>query len=572
MEPKLNINQNKDDAKVYNDPLGFKESNAAERQNRFLSLRKNKKMRIAMPKTEDEKIKEKYELNQNSFDASDSVIQNFFNSQEKTAVLYDLISNKNFNNMNIGNPEINLIKFIIVQCINYYKSEEDNKEVLKKFFTDTILTNLIDIMNIFKKDNIIVYSISRLLEKLTDDSYSITKLITLNSSSLQKIFDCLSFVNLEVVPEILKLIYNCYITDEEAVNPNCNIGVFVFDSLNKFISENDIEKNKIFLNSPYFKILISFLDLLINDNTKEVYKEFDSDKKNNIIFVLLVLCRDTLDENLKLDSHAGLKKLLDIIKDENELDVRKFGICEIVSTFLPHIKLESNNPEIVLYSMKILDKFSYLCDTHEFIKLDLINQIEQILLTFIDMNENRSNPKLFYKNYSKTIIGDILSSISYIILNSMADYDDPDLKNEWQDYIVNQTRIIEYLTSCLKINDIEEENLVNVYGFFKDFLDDGVEKDRFLKLILSNFIEIGLVENLKNNLIIKKYGIIQEILEISLMMLQKADKLKGDQVNFIRVYLEKKGFVEMLTTIEGNDFGNSKNSELAQNIRENFLK
>ena len=570
MEPKLNINQK--DEKVYNDPLGFKESNTAERQNRFLSLRKNKKMRIAMPKTEDEKIKEKYELNQNSFDASDSVIQNFFNSQEKTAVLYDLISNKNFNNMNIGNSEINLIKFIIVQCINYYKSEEDNKEALKKFFTDTILTNLIDIMNIFKKDNIIVYNISRLLEKLTDDSYSITKLITLNSSSLQKIFDCLSFVNLEVAPEILKLIYNCYITDEEAVNPNCNIGVFVFDSLNKFISENDIEKNKIFLNSPYFKILISFLDLLINDNTKEVYKNFDSFKKNNIIFVLLVLCRDTLDENLKLDSHVGLKKLLDIIKDENELDVRKFGICEIVSTFLPHIKLESNNPEIVLYSMKILDKFSYLCDTHEFIKLDLINQIEQILLTFIDMNENRSNPKLYYKNYSKAIIGDILSSISYIILNSMADYDDPDLKNEWQDYIVNQTKIIEYLTSCLKINDIEEENLVNIYGFFKDFLDDGVEKDRFLKLILSNFIEIGLVENLKNNLINKKYGIIQEILEISLMMLQKADKLKGDQVNFIRVYLEKKGFVEMLTTIEGNDFGNSKNSELAQNIRENFSK
>ena len=49
MEPKLNINQK--DEKAYNDPLGFKESNTAERQNRFLSLRKNKKMRIAMPKT-----------------------------------------------------------------------------------------------------------------------------------------------------------------------------------------------------------------------------------------------------------------------------------------------------------------------------------------------------------------------------------------------------------------------------------------------------------------------------------------------------------------------------------------
>jgi hypothetical protein len=266
-----------------------------------------------------------------------------------------------------------------VQCINYYKSEENNSEALKKFFTTTILTNLIDIMNIFKQDNIIVYNISWLLEKLTYDSYSITKLITLNSSSLQKIFECISFTNLEVTPEVLKLIYNCYMTDEEAVNPNCNIGVYVFDSLNKYISENDVEKNKIFLNSPYFKILISFLDLLINDNTKEVYKEFDSDKKNSIIFVLLVLCRDSIDENLKLDSHTGLIKLLDIIKDENELDVSKFGICEIVSTFLPHIKLESNTPEIVLNSMKILDKFSYLCDIHEFMKSDLLNQIEQIL-------------------------------------------------------------------------------------------------------------------------------------------------------------------------------------------------
>ena len=572
MEPNLNKNQNKDDEKIYNDPLGFKENNTAERQNRFLSLRKNKKIRISMPKTDDEKIKEKYELKQNSFDASDNIIQNFFNSQEKTAVLYDLIANKYFNNMNIGNSEINLIKFIIVQCINYYKSEEDNSEALKNFFTTTILTNLIDIMNIFKQDNIIVYNISWLLEKLTYDSYSITKLITLNSSSLQKIFECISFTNLEVTPEVLKLIYNCYMTDEEAVNPNCNIGVYVFDSLNKYISENDVEKNKIFLNSPYFKILISFLDLLINDKTKEVYKGFDSDKKNNIIFVLLVLCRDSIDENLKLDSHTGLIKLLDIIKDENELDVSKFGICEIVSTFLPHIKLESNTPEIVLNSMKILDKFSYLCDIHEFMKSDLLNQIEQILITFVDMNENRSNPKLYYKNYSKDTIGEILNSISYIVLNSMADYDDPDLKNEWQDYIVNKTRIIEYLTLCLKINDIEEENLANIYRFFKDFIDDGNEKDRFLKLILTNFVEIGLVENLKNNIINKKFEVIQEILEISLMMLQQADKLKGNQINFLKVYLEKKGFVEMLNTIEGMDFGNQKNSELARNIRENFFK
>ena len=93
-----------------------------------------------------------------------------------------------------------------------------------------------------------------------------------------------------------------------------------------------------------------------------------------------------------------------------------------------------------------------------------------------------------------------------------------------------------------------------------------------MKLILSNFLEIGLVENLKINIINKKYEVIQEILELSLIMLKKVDELKINQINFIKLYLEKKGFKEMLTTIEGLDFGNASNSELARNIRINFFK
>jgi hypothetical protein len=428
-------------------------------------------------------------------------------------------------------------------------------------------------MNIYKNDNNIVYSISNLLEKLTYYSNTIAKSITSNPISLQKIFDCLNFSNDQVSPEILKLIYNCYEIDEDAVNQNCNIGVYVFDNINKFSSEKNIEKNNniTFLNSTYFKMLVSFLDLLINENTEKVYKNFESVKKNNIIFILLVLCRDTIDENYKLNAHLGLIKMFDII-DEKELDVKKFGVCEIASTFLPHIILESNSADIVASSMKILEQFSYLCDINELINKDLINQIEQILLAFIDMNENRNNPKFYYKNFTKSIIGDILKSISFIILNCLADYEDEYIDNDWKDYIINETKIIEYFTLCLKIKDIDEENLVNIYSFYKDFLDDGNQKERFMKLILSNFLEIGLVENLKINIINKKYEVIQEILELSLIMLKKVDELKINQINFIKLYLEKKGFKEMLTTIEGLDFGNASNSELARNIKINFFK
>jgi hypothetical protein len=571
MEPNFNRNKNNDDEK-YTNPLAFKESKASDRQNRFLSLRKNKKMNMPIMKSGDEQIQEKYELKQDSFDSNNNIIQNFFNSQDKPTFLYQLLSSSNFNSQNSGDYDLNLIKFIIVQCLNYFKSEKDNEENLKKFFTDSIITNLTDIMCLFKKDVNIVFSIAILLRNLTRESDSITKLITLNSGNLQKIYDALENTNEHVASEILKLLYNCYFINEEAVNPNINIGVYVFNNLSNFVLNNNIEVIKNFFNSPYLGILISFLNLLINDNTKEIYKKFDSDNKNRIIYLLLVICRDALDDNLKYDAHKALKKLLDIITTPEELDVSKFGLVEVVSTFLPHLKLESNNPKIVLYSLNILDKFSYLSDTSQLIKLDLINQIEQILLTIIDINENIKNPKPYYKYYSKEIISKMLGSISYIISNAMADYEDENAKNAWKEFIINETRIIDYFVSCLKIMDFDEDDLITIYDFFKDYFDGTLEKEKFIKLILSNFLEIVLIENLKNNIINKNFEIIQAILELSLIMLQKAEKFSANQINFVKIYLEKKGFNEMLTNIEGMDFGNASNSEMARNIQEKFFK
>ena len=571
MEPNFNRNKNNDDEK-YTNPLAFKESKASDRQNRFLSLRKNKKMNMPIMKSGDEQIQEKYELKQDSFDSNNNIIQNFFNSQDKPTFLYQLLSSSNFNSQNSGDYDINLIKFIIVQCLNYFKSEKDNEENLKKFFTDSIITNLTDIMCLFKKDVNIVFSIAILLRNLTRESDSITKLITLNSGNLQKIYDALENTNEDVASEILNLLYNCYFINEEAVNPNINIGVYVFNNLSNFVLNNNIEVIKNFFNSPYLGILISFLNLLINDNTKEIYKKFDSDNKNRIIYLLLVICRDALDDNLKYDAHKALKKLLDIITTPEELDVSKFGLVEVVSTFLPHLKLESNNHKIVLYSLNILDKFSYLSDTSQLIKLDLINQIEQILLTIIDINENIKNPKPYYKYYSKEIISKMLGSISYIISNAMADYEDENAKNAWKEFIINETRIIDYFVSCLKIMDFDEDDLITIYDFFKDYFDGTLEKEKFIKLILSNFLEIVLIENLKNNIINKNFEIIQAILELSLIMLQKAEKFSANQINFVKIYLEKKGFNEMLTNIEGMDFGNASNSEMARNIQEKFFK
>ena len=54
------------------------------------------------------------------------------------------------------------------------------------------------------------------------------------------------------------------------------------------------------------------LKILINNKTSTVYKKFDFEIMNNIIYLLLILCKNTFDENLKLDSHKGLERMLSL--------------------------------------------------------------------------------------------------------------------------------------------------------------------------------------------------------------------------------------------------------------------
>ena len=162
--------------------------------------------------------------------------------------------------------------------------------------------------------------------------------------------------------------------NEDAVNTNCNIGVYVFGALNNYAKENQqtLKKAVVRVNDN-IKILVSFLCILINKKTSEVYKTFDIEIRNNIIYFLLILCRDVYDEELKLDSHNALESMLSLAEPEN-IDVDRIGLVNIPEIFIPHIKLESNSSDIVQTSMKILDTFSYLCDVEVLISNELIEQ------------------------------------------------------------------------------------------------------------------------------------------------------------------------------------------------------
>ena len=557
MEPNSQKNKSQENSEFI-DEMGF-QGNSSSNQDHFLSLRKNKRIKIQHKRINIETSTDKYFLNQNSYDQSNQIVQKFFSTQDKLAFLYDIISNLS-NSIKSSNLDINLVKFVIVQSFNYYESQKDNIELLQKFFTETILSNLIEVMYALKNNYLISYNISLLLIKLTFCSTRITKFITLNTNSLIQIFNCLSEENIDVNSNILTLLYNCYFEDEDNVNTKINIGLYVFGKLSNYGAELKSAMNQKIKIEENLRNLVSFLELLINSKTSNVYKkQFDINSRNNIIHLLIVLCQQVFEENLKIDSHNALVKLLNLAEPD-DLDIEKFGVCNVSGVFLPHIKLETNPPEIVEKSMEILEKFSYLCDVEVLIDRDFLEQLDSILLCFNDMNNN-VNPKPFYANYKKKNISSILNSLA-ITLNNAITF------NDHKKFIMNETNIVDNLVGCLKIYDLENETITNIYGFFTEFVSN---KDNCVKLILANFIDIGILDILNNYLSKKNYDVIKLALESCFLILKESGNLTPGKPNVVKMYLEKKGFNEILNLIVGADFGNSDCSEIAKNIQDFFM-
>ena len=54
-------------------------------------------------------------------------------------------------------------------------------------------------------------------------------------------------------------------------------------------------------------------------------------------------------------------------------------------------------------------------------------------------------------------------------------------------------------------------------------------------------------------------------------MMKECSSLTPEKGNIMKMYLEKKGFNEVLTLIVGADFGNMNCSETAKSIQDNFF-
>ena len=90
---------------------------------------------------------------------------------------------------------------------------------------------------------------------------------------------------------------------------------------------------------------------------------------------------------------------------------------------------------------------------------------------------------------------------------------------------------------------------------------------------MANFIDVGIVDVLKKNLSNKNYEVIQNVLDVCLLMMKECNQFSaGKGNNIIRMYLDKKGFNDILNVIAGVDFGNMNCSEIAKNIQDSFFK
>jgi len=533
------------------------------KQNHFLTLRKAKRNNLLSRKFQTDNTTEKYKLNQNSYENNNNIIQRFYDEQDKPAYLHQLLANLLDAKID-SNLDQNLIKFIIFQSLNYYDSQKQSKEgikILENFFTDKILENLIEVMHIMKQNYLISYNICYLLLEITFKSRHITKLITLNKTNIEKIFDCLYNTNEDIISIVLTLIYNCYLEDEDMVNQNCNIGVYVMQNLFAYSKNYMAMITKSINVNETLKILVSFIGILVNNKTSQIYQQFGEEVRNQIIYFLIVLCRDVLDENLKYDAHIALGKMLNLAEPE-DINVDEIGLCNIANIFLSHIKLELNNPEIVEISMEIIEKFSYLCDVEVFGTKELIEQLEQIFIDFNDMSINKISPKPYYSNFRKENINHILNNLCVTLTNLIT-------LSKLERFVMNKTNIVDYLTLCLKISELENKTIINIYGFFKELVHN---KDTCMKVILANFIDVGILDVLKNNLNNKNYEVIQQALDICLIMMKESSQLTNGNNNVIQMYLEKKGFNDILNVIIGADFGNMNCSEAAKNIQDGFFK
>ena len=226
-----------------------------------------------------------------------------------------------------------------------------------------------------------------------------------------------------------------------------------------------------------------------------------------------------------------------------------------IDSLLQNLNIEINEVFIVINSLEIISSFTYLFEIDDFTDINLINEINQLLIKIINKEQNKIN--LGDKNLKY-----ILELLSIILLNFC-------LSSKVCDYIIYNTSIPKSIILIIYKFSLELSTLKNLFSFINEFMDN---EDNFMALILSNFLDIGIIKSLDKYLGIKNYEIVSIILNLTCKSLDYGDIFKDkNEINFVQYFLDTKGFNDKLNIIASPDFENVKCSELSKYIQENFF-
>ena len=462
--------------------------------------------------------------------------------------------------------KFNLIKFILLQFHQMINDDMNNNnfECTKYIFDNIIINQLIIILYEYtinsinskiieyEDEEIIIFNICRILIKLTNLSSYFSFLILQNDMNLQLIFSSMKDFfkkNQCISCNLLLLIYNLYADDEDTILLKCDKLIpFILEALYNYQIN---PKENIILPNFLFNLL-EFLTKLLNEKT---FNKFFNDKKiNNCILLTINIYKNYDDISIKKSSLKCLLCLFHCINGDYEIKIDKKSF---IKTFLPNLNIELNSPYLVINILEIISYMSFLYEIDDFSTDELIDEINQILISFVFHKEQI---KMYY---DKNEINIIIENISVILLNFC-------LSSKVAEYMTKNTTIMKNIILILNNYSLDMNIIQNLYNFIKDFMDN---IDNFIHLIICNYLEIGIIKNLEKYLFNKKYEIILIILNHTYKSLEFGNINQNNlNINFVQSYLDKKGFNDILNIIISPDFGNLECSSLAKAIQQDYFK
>ena len=551
-------------------------------ENNIITLRKEQKKEKANIKLKDNNIssfttqEKNYLITPSSFNnMSNDFIEYWNKEKNKEIILLTLLKADEEIMAKYSIDKFRLTKFILFhlnQIIINVLNNNKNIQLLKNFFEYNIINKLIILLNEFTnnkyymteqiddnnivrfKDNeIIIYNICKILIRLTVISSDFSFIITQNDKNLQLILSSLKYFqkkNQFISSNLLILIYNLYLDDENTILKKSDIIIpFIFENLYNY-QNNPIEN---IIHIDFLYSLLEFLSLLINENTFHI---INKQYINKYLSFIINIYQNYANDTIKTCSLNCLSNLLHCFNTNTEIKID--NLIGFIKSLLKNLNIELNNQFIFIKTLEIISSISYLFEIEEFSSDELLNEINQILISLI---LHKEQIQLYY---NKNQLNSIFENISILLLNFC-------LSSKICEYITQNTSIIKNVILILYNYSLELSTVKNLYNFLNEFMDN---IDNFIFLVLSNFLEIGIIKNLDKSIYNKNYEIILMILNLTYKALEFGNIEKNQNislVNFVQSFLDKKGFNDKLNIIISPDFKNITCSNLAKRIQEDYF-